>query len=395
MLKRLDRYLLSESLTPFFFGLILYSGLAVTSANFPRLQWIVGTPLWRLLYWLLLQFPAAIVQTLPIALLLAVLLSFGRLAASNELLAVQAGGVALRRLSALMLTLGLLAAGGALAINQWVLPRTNVQVGSLWWELTGSGSGLFRLIRQSLPLGEYTLTFDDISSEDELLGVRLEAWQGPELSVVRAERARFTETGLALYDYHTTRLDLGVLEDTPKDAAPETVTPEDAVPENTAPKDAATTLSDLVLLNNDAPNPDAPLTLKLSEDPDALIAQYSGGGFEDTRSVSEVFRDSHDSSLSVSERRAAAVLFHRKLAEPFANLTLLAVALPLAVLHARSRSVAFGLSLSVTLAWYMLFTLGTLLAQAGVLPIWFGLWFGNALLLGVGLYLLYARTNFR
>ena len=89
------------------------------------------------------------------------------------------------------------------------------------------------------------------------------------------------------------------------------------------------------------------------------------------------------------------MLFHRKLAEPFANLTLLAMALPLAVLYARSRSVAFGLSLSVTLAWYVLLTLGQLLAQAGVLPVWVGLWFGNALLLVVGLYLLYARTNLR
>ena len=71
------------------------------------------------------------------------------------------------------------------------------------------------------------------------------------------------------------------------------------------------------------------------------------------------------------------------------------MALPLAVLYARSRSVAFGLSLSVTLAWYVLLTLGQLLAQAGVLPVWVGLWFGNALLLVVGLYLLYARTNLR
>ncbi len=376
MFKRLDRYLLQESIAPFFFGLLLYSGLAVMSANFPRLQWIVGTPFWRLLYWLLLQFPAAVVQTLPIALLLAVLLSFGRLAASNELLAIQAGGVALRRLSALMLLLGLFAAGSALAINQWVLPRTNVQVGSLWWELTGSGSGLFRLVRQSLPLGDYTLSFESVTPDDELQGVRLEAWQGAELSVVRAARARFTGSGLILYDYQTTRLDLGVLA-------------------GTTPQSAATTLSELVLLNNRAPNPDAPLTLKLSEDPNALITRYSGGGFEDARSISEVYRDARDPRLSASERRDAATLFHRKLAEPFANLTLLAVALPLAVLHARSRSVAFGLSLSVTLAWYILLTLGQLLAQAGVLPTWFGLWFGNALLLGIGLYLLYARTNFR
>jgi len=376
VLKRLDRYLLRESLPPFFFGLFLYSGLVVMSANFPRLQWIIGTPFWGLIYWLLLQFPAAVVQTLPIALLLAVLLSFGQLAAANELLAVQAGGVALRRLGALMLTFGLFAAGFALAMNQWVLPRTNVQVGSLWWQLTSSGSGLFRLARQSLPLGDYTLSFDAVTPEDELWGVRLESWRGRELSVVLAERARFTEAGLTLYDYQTARLNLGALAEG-------------------APGGAEQVLENLVLLNNRASTPDAPLTLRLAEDPDALVTRYSGGGFEDARSITEVRRDAGDVRLSPAERRAAAVLFHRKLAEPFANLTLLAVALPLAVLYARSRSVAFGLSLSVTLAWYLLLTIGQLLAQAGVLPVWLGVWFGNALLLAVGLYLLYARTNLR
>ncbi len=377
MLKRLDRYLLAESLPPLVFGLFLYSGLAVMSANLPRFQWIVGTPFGQLLYWLLLQFPAALVQTLPIALLLAVLLSFGGLAAANELLAVQAGGVALRRLGALMLTLGLLAAGFALAMNQWVLPRTNVKVGSLWWELTGSGSGLYRLVRQNLPLGDYTLSFDAVAEDDELFGVRLEAWQGREVSVVLAERARFTETGLTLYGYQTTRLDLGVLADTSNFG------------------DAAALMENLVQLNNLAASPDAPLTLKLSENPAALITRYSGGGFEDTRSITEVRRDAADVRLNLTERRTAAVLFHRKLAEPLANLTLLALALPLAVMHARSRSVAFGLSLSVTLAWYLLLTVGQLLAQAGVVPVWVGLWFGNALLLAVGTYLLYTRTNLR
>ena len=236
MLKRLDRYLLAESLPPLLFGLLLYSALAVTSANLPRFQWIVGTPFGQLFYWLLLQFPAALVQTLPIALLLAVLLSFGGLAAANELLAVQAGGIALRRLGALLLTLGFLAAGFALAMNQWVLPRTNVKVGALWWELTGSGSGLYRLVRQNLPLGDYTLSFDAVADDDELFGVRLESWRGRELSVVLAERARFTEEGLALYGYQTTRLDLGVL------AAD-------------APQDPAALLENLVQLNNRAEHP--------------------------------------------------------------------------------------------------------------------------------------------
>lgn len=374
MPKRLDRYLLAESLAPFLFGLLLYSGLAVMSANFPRLQWIIGTPVSDLLYWLALQLPAAAVQTLPIALLLAVLLSFGRLAAANELLAIQAGGVALRRLAGLMLTLGLAAAGFALAMNQFVLPWTNVRVGSLWWELTGGGSGLARLTRQNLPLGDYTLSFEAVTPNDELEGVRLEAWQGGELSVILAARARFSDTGLALYDYHVARLDLAALGGSGS---------------------AESTLADLVRLNNRAPNDEDPLTLELPAASDALVTRYSGGGFEDDRSITAARRDAGDPRLSMLERRAAAVLFHRKLAEPFANLTLLAMALPLAVLYARSRSVAFGLSLSVTLAWYVLLTLGQLLAQAGVLPVWVGLWFGNALLLVVGLYLLYARTNLR
>jgi lipopolysaccharide export system permease protein len=372
---RLDRYLLRESLPPFLFGLLLYSSLAVMSANFARLQWIVGTPLLELGYWLALQFPTAIVQTLPIALLLSVLLAFGRLAASNELLAIQAGGVALRRLSGLLLLLGLLAAGFALAMNQWVLPQANVRVGSLWWELSNGGSGLFRLAGQTLPLGEYSLSFNAVTEDDELRGVRLEAWKGRELSVVLAERARLEENRLILEDFQTARLDFKALA--------------------TEPASADALLAELVRLNNVPADPDATLTLSLPENRDALITRYSRGSFEDTRSISEVRRDARDMRLGVSERRAAAVLFHRKLAEPFANLTLLAVALPLAVLHARSRSVAFGLSLTVTLVWYLLLTLGQLLAQAGVIPVWFGLWFGNVLLLSIGFYLLYSRTNFR
>lgn len=376
-MTRLDRYLLRESLPALLFSLLLYSGLAVTSANFPRLQWIVGTPLWGMLGWLALQLPTAVVQTLPIALLLAVLLSFGRLATSNELLAVQAGGVALRRLSALMLVLGFLAAAFALAMNQWVLPRANVQVGALWWQLTSGGSGLFRLERQSIPLGDFSLSFAATDRRtDDLFGVRLESWRGRELSVVLAERARFTDDGLELYGYQNAVLDLGTLRDD-------------------APRTPEAQLQALLRLSNRAPSPDATLTITLPESLDEIITRFSGGGFEDTRSITRTFSDARDPGLTAAQRRAAAVLFHRKLAEPFANLTLLAVALPLAVLHARSRSVAFGLSLAVTLAWYLLLTLGQLLAQAGVLPVWLGLWFGNALLLVVGLYTLYSRTNLR
>lgn len=379
-MTRFDRYLFRETLTPLLFSLLLYSVLAVVSVTLPRLQWIVGVPLGQLGYWLLLQLPAALVQTLPIALVLAVLLVFGRLASSSELLAAQAGGISLLRIGAVFVLLGALFAAFALGLNEWVLPSTNAKVGSLYWELTGGGrSGLWRLAAQDIPLDGYTLYFEqpDPTTED-LLGVRIEAWRGKRLSVFFAERAVFKEDGLELHNYEGSTLDLSVLG--------ESVAQEMSLQE---------LAEKLVMRLNKPPRPEQTLLLTISESQEDLITRFSGGGFEDSRSLREVYADSRTRELSVKDRRSAAVLFHRKLAEPLASLTLLLVAIPLSLLYARSRSVAFGLSLVVTLAWYLMLTVGQLLAQTGSVPVWAGIWLGNALLAGVGLYLLLVRARLR
>lgn len=378
-MKRLDRYLFREGFPPLLFGLVLYSTLAVVSAMLPRMQWVVGVPLFELAWLLLLQFPAAIVQTLPIALLLAVLLAFGRLAASNELLAIQAGGVALRRLTATFLALGLLSAGFALFLNERVLPQANARVGSLWWELTTGSSGLFRLARQNIPLGDYTLYFASTDrATDELHGVRLEAWQGERLVLLRAERARFVDNGLELFGYRHQVFDLSALDSATRDD-----------------EAAEVLLRRLVRVDNRAAEPEQSLTITTSESHEELVTRHSQGGFEDTRSSRQAYEDARNVNLPAADRLRALVLFHRKLAEPFANLTLLLIAVPLAVLYARSRSVAFGLSLVVTLAWYLFLTIGQLMAQAGTVPVWLGVWSGNLVLAFIGLYLLYFKTNLR
>jgi lipopolysaccharide export system permease protein len=372
---RFDRYLLAESLPPLLFGLLLYSTLAVVSVTLPRLQWIVGVPVGELAVWLLLLFPNALVQTLPLALLLAVLLTFGRLAASNELLAAQAGGVRLRRMMALFLLLGASAAASVLVMNERVVPAANARVGSLYWELASGGSGLFRLAQQNVPLGDYVLHFERTDRRsDELFGVRLSAWQERRLTVVFAERARFEDDGLRLYGYRVNVVDLAGLD---------------------ASGAADEVLRALIRTDNRASDPAQSLLITTSGSYDELITRFSGGGFEDSRSISNAYRDANNEALAPRERRQAAVLFHRKLAEPFANLTLLLVAVPLALLYARSRSVAFGLSLVVTLVWYLLFTLGQLFAQAGSVPVWLGVWAANGVLGALGFYLFYFRTNLR
>lgn len=368
-MRRLDRYLLLESLPPLLFGALLYSTLAVVSVTLPRLQWVVGTPLLDLGGWLLLQLPAALVQTLPIALVLAVLLTYGRLSADNELLAVRAGGVGSRRATRVFVGLGLILALGALALNQWVLPAANARVGSLWWELTSGGSGLFRLARQNVTVDEFSLYFESTDrSTDDVFGVRIERWQGDRLTVLLAERGVFEEEGLRLYDYRGHTLDLSALE---ADA-----------------RSAEERLRDLVVADLRARSPEGSLLLTTSATMEELVTRFAGGGFEDARSITGALADARDETLPPAERQRARILTHRKLAEPFANLTLLLVALPLSVLYARSRAVAFGLSLVVTLVWYLLFTIGQLFAQTGVVAPWLGVWSANLILGGAGAVLL-------
>ncbi|MDZ7703709.1 MAG: LptF/LptG family permease [Trueperaceae bacterium] len=373
-MKRFDRYLLRESLTPLILGSLLYSSLLVLSLTIPRLQWVIGVPVGQLGFWLLLQLPAAVVQTLPVALLLAVLLTFGRLAADSELVATQAGGVPLRRASRSFLTLGLACTLFAFGLNERVVPEANARVGSLWWELTSDGSGLFRLARQNVPVGDYTLYFRDTDrSTDELFEVRLESWDDQTLTVIFADRASFVANGLELFNYRLSVLDLS------------------SRPAN----DVDEAYRQLVRVSSRASSPDQSLIITTSEDYDEIITRYSGGGFADPRSLRDVYTDANDSTATPQERRDAAVLFHLKLVEPLANLALLIAALPLAILYGRSRSVAFGLSLVVTLAWYLLVAVGRLFAQAGSVPVWLGMWGGSLLLVLVGLGLLYARARIR
>jgi lipopolysaccharide export system permease protein len=375
MFSRLDRYLLKEALPPLLFGLLIYSSLAVISATLSRLQWIVGTPLGALGQWLLLQLPTALVQTLPISLVLAVLLAFGRLAATNELQAVQAGGIPLVRSSRVFIMLGLILATLALVMHQYVLPETNARVGGLYWRLVSGGdSGLFRLAQRNIPLEGYTLYFRQANREtDDMIDVRLEKWDDKLLTVIFAERGRLTNRGLELFGYQINQLDLASL--------------------SSQASSLEAQLRQLVRQANTAPNNQQALTIKVSQSENDLVARFSEGGFEDTRSLSETYDDARDETLPLEERRRANVLFQRKLAEPFANFTLLLVAVPLSLLYASSRSVAFGMSLLVTLVWYLLFTVGQLFAQAGSVPVWLGVWLGNLVLAVIGIYLLSFRQR--
>ena len=360
-MTRLDRYLIRESLPAAVLGALLYSFLGVVSATLPRLQWIVGAPFFSVLGWLALQLPTSLVQTLPLALVLGVLVSYGRLAADRELIAMQAGAVSLRRVNRVYVMLGIVFTLVSLGISEFVLPRTHAQIATWYWQLTSGSSGLFRLADRAVAIDDFTLHFASTDREtDRMQDVRIERWDGRQLLVLFADSAVFEERGIRLSGYSSAALDLAALE--------------------LDHEDAAAAYSDLLRAHNRPSNPDATMLVTTSDSQDELVARFDQGGFEDPISISGAYRQSRNPDLTGSERRRMEILFQRKIAEPFGSLALLLLAMPLAVRYARSRSLAFGLSLVVTLFWYLLMTFGQLLAQTGSMPPWLGMWLANIVL---------------
>lgn len=120
---RVDFYILSELLGPFFGGIVFFTFIflmfqALRLAEVFIVHGVSGPILLRMSALLALQFlPAA----LPVSFLISVLMAFGRLSADSELVALKASGFSLWRLSVPVWFLSLGVGGLSLALNtEWV-----------------------------------------------------------------------------------------------------------------------------------------------------------------------------------------------------------------------------------------------------------------------------------
>ena len=100
MLKALDRYLLREMVLPLVLGLVVLTFLLQVQPFMLQSQLLLarGVPWTTILSALYMLLPQALSVTIPMAVLLGILVGFGRLAADREFVAMQACGVSLARL---------------------------------------------------------------------------------------------------------------------------------------------------------------------------------------------------------------------------------------------------------------------------------------------------------
>lgn len=127
-LRLLDRFILAEMKGPFFFGVMAFTVLLVAGGLLFDLADLIiekGVSLGIIARLFVYNLPAVVVLTLPMASLLAALLTFGKLSGDSELAALKASGIAFQRIIRPVLLASVAVALGALLMNETLVPLAN------------------------------------------------------------------------------------------------------------------------------------------------------------------------------------------------------------------------------------------------------------------------------
>ena len=126
----LDRYIATEFIAPFIFGAGLFSSVGVTIGSafeLMRMAVDLGLPILLVFQVLALSLPQFISYAFPAAVLLAALLSYGRLSSDSELTALRSCGISTYRLLLPILLMGCLVTALTFAFNESIVPAANFQ----------------------------------------------------------------------------------------------------------------------------------------------------------------------------------------------------------------------------------------------------------------------------
>lgn len=169
-LSVMDRYIATELIAPFLFGVGAFSSLGVSvGALFELIRRVTesGLPLTIACKIFLLQFPQFIVYSFPTATLLATLMTYSRLSSDSELTALKACGVSVYRLILPALVLCCVVTGLTFLFNELIVPAANFQATVTLSEALKSDEPIFQ--ERNILYQEFKNITDQDGDKEEVL----------------------------------------------------------------------------------------------------------------------------------------------------------------------------------------------------------------------------------
>ncbi len=127
MIKTIDKYIFRELLTPFMYSLLVLTMIFLVNFIIRAMDRILGKGLSFIviLEYIALNLAWILALAIPLSVLVAVLLAYGRLATDNEVTAMRSGGISLPRIMTPALVFALLVGSFTFYFNTSILPDVN------------------------------------------------------------------------------------------------------------------------------------------------------------------------------------------------------------------------------------------------------------------------------
>ena len=354
----LDKYIFREVCKAFLFGICAFSAVFIGSGTLFKIAKYItdyGASLSAVVKVFVFGLPNVIMWTFPMSMLLATLLTFGRLSSSSEITAMKSCGIGFFRIAMPAILLGFLVSIVAILFNEHVVPWANTAYRNVvYYEIQGKSGAKSQdhIILKDIKDGQiqrllYARRYDADSQSLQSITLQEFDGAGKVSHVENAEYAEFTgkewvmHNGM-LYDIsdgeseHTLRFNTQVL---PINASPRQIVREQKDPEE--------------------------LTMKeLKAQIRIMKTQYV------------------DTSKLETE-------LYQRITVPMASLIFALVGVPLGLQPTRnSSSAGFAMSVIIIFFYYALMTMANAIGRSGALSPMLAVWIPNIVGLIAGLFLI-------
>ena len=362
----LRRYFLREMTVPFLYGIGVFTFILLIARMLKLVELVVnrGVSVLDIAKLFAYILPTFLEVTVPMALLLAVLLSFGRLSADSEVVALKTSGISLYQMIVPVLLFTLVVHLASLFLAIYARPWGNGRL----------KAGLYEIVKTRASAGLKERVFTDDFAGLVIYVEHLEP-PGDQLSGVLIADSR------DLNQRNTVLAKRGFLV---SNEATHTVTLRllDGTIHTFVPDERSYHKTDFSVYD---------VTLNLA----AALAKFSQREKDaQEMTLGELRTAIKEKTAAGRSANAELVELHRKFSVPFACVVFGLVAVPLGIQPARAvKSRGFSVSLVLIFLYYLLLTAGETLAEKGALPPVVALWLPNALFGLLGIVLLVAASR--
>ena len=374
------RYVFREVMSPVLLGLMIYVLVFLMNALFELAELAIKKEMppsvvLRLLMYLL---PRVLEMTLPMAALLGILIGVGRLSADSELIALRASGVSYLKIVSPVLVLALTCWGISSILMHRIEPRAQYKKRRLFSEQLYT-TDLRRELKPRVFFEELQgmlVYADEVYQGGDFLErvfIHQTDAEGREV-VTLARRAQID------YDRHS-----GTAQFFLENGTNHTMTPGE--PESYQ-------ISRFEKQKFVRP-PDESFKMRLG-----LLSRDSPRNYQE-QSLEELGKTAKQAGsithVPTRERVIGSIMvvMHERFALPFACLAFAFVGVPLGIANRRGgKASGFSLSIGIAIVYWLLYSVGQNLVREGKIAPVVGMWAANALLAGLGLFLLFLRERF-